>query len=186
MTNYIINFGVYTMAMIGFITLAACVYKKTNTLGFSSKSSLKIDDKIALNARKSLYVVNAGGERFLIAGDIDNTSLIAKLGQDKVTEINETMTSLLVENKEEKKEKSSDLAELDFNKVVPKKERSFISHETANMTLPKFETEFSDAQKSLDNAFEKVNYSRNGKYLDVKNIRKKPVMKELARKLAQI
>ena len=54
------------------------------------------------------------------------------------------------------------------------------------MTLPKFETEFSDAQKSLDNAFEKVNYSRNGKYLDIKSIRKKPVMKELARKLAQI
>lgn len=187
MTNYIINFGVYTMAMIGFIALAALIYKKSNTLVFNNKSSLKIDDKIALNARKSLYVVNAGGERFLIAGDIDNTSLIAKLGQDKVTEINENMSSLLSGQKEGKKEEALlDLADIDFNKIVPRKERSFISHETVNEVLPTFKTEFFDAQKSLDNAFEKVNYARNGKYLDVKSIRKKPVMKELARKLAEI
>ena len=187
MTSYIINFGVYTMAMIGFIALCAFIYKKSNTLtAFNSKSSLKIDDKIALNARKSLYVVNAGGERFLIAGDIDNTSLIARLGQENVTEINETMTSLLKKTPLQQTEKNTENNEPALEYTVEKKERRFISHESEKSTLPIFKTELSDAQKSLDDAFERVNLARNGKYLDVKSIRKKPVMKELARKLAQI
>ena len=66
MTGYIVNFGVYTMAMIGIIVIAMLVYKKSSEFGTTNKNSLKIDDKIALNARKSLYVVNANGERFLV------------------------------------------------------------------------------------------------------------------------
>ena len=186
MTGYIINFGVYTMAMIGLIAICAFVYKKSNTLNaFNNKSSLKIDDKIALNARKSLYVVNAGGERFLIAGDIDNTSLIARLGQENVTEINETMTSILKKTSIEKKPQE-EILEPSFEEVVSSSEKKFISHESENSTLPIFKTELSNAQKSLDDAFERVDMARSGKYLDIKNIRKKPVMKELARKLAQI
>ena len=187
MTSYIINFGVYTMAMIGFIALCAFIYKKSNTLtSLNTKNSLKIDDKIALNARKSLYVVNAGGERFLIAGDIDNTSLIARLGQENVTEVNETMTSILKKSQIQPIEKIEEKHEPSYEYVSEKKERKFISHESDKTTLPVFKTELSDAQKSLDDAFERVNIARNGKYLDVKSIRKKPVMKELARKLAQI
>ena len=86
------NFGVYTMAMIGIMVVALLVYKKSTTIT-SNETSLKIDDKIALNARKSLYVVNAGGERFLIAGDIDNTSLIARLGAENVKEVSPTTTT---------------------------------------------------------------------------------------------
>ena len=175
------------MAMIGLIAICAIVYKKSNTLNaFNNKSSLKIDDKIALNARKSLYVVNAGGERFLIAGDIDNTSLIAKLGQENVTEINETMTSLLKKTSAKENQTVEETIEPSFEEVVTPREKKFISHESENVTLPVFKTELSNAQKSLDDAFERVNIARSGKYLDIKSIRKKPVMKELARKLAQI
>lgn len=183
MTGYIINFGVYTMAMIGLIAMCTFIYKKSNVLNLNNKSSLKIDDKIALNARKSLYVVNAGGERFLIAGDIDNTSLIARLGQENVTEINETMTNILKQSTEKQPIEET---EPNFDEVVAIKEKKFISRDTEYSTLPIFSTEISEPQKSLDVAFERVDIARNGKYLDIKSIRKKPVMKELARKLAQI
>lgn len=186
MTNYIINFGIYTMAMIGFITLCAFVYKKTNTLSsLNTKSSLKIDDKIALNARKSLYVVNAGGERFLIAGDIDNTSLIARLGQENASDVDETITSLLKKPVEKIEEKVEEVQAYSSQEILPR-EKKFISRDTQYSTLPVFKTEVSESKKALDDAFERVEVARSGKYLDVKSIRKKPVMKELARKLAQI
>jgi len=173
MTGYMINFGVYTMAMVGIIAAALLVYKKSTIMNSGSKSNLKIDDRIALNARKSLYVVNAGGERFLIAGDLDNTSLIAKLGQ------NDTLEPKTVTNPIRFEKELPDLTEITEKKP-------FVSRETKTVKLPEFKTEFSEAQKSLDKAFEKGSTVQFDKYLDIKRIRKKPVMKELARKLAEI
>lgn len=159
------------MAMVGIIVVSILVYKKSSTINLGNKSTLKIDDKIALNARKSLYVVNAGGERFLIAGDIDNTSLIAKLGQDKVTELTSSHNPIkFLENVD----------------TPTENKKSFISNEHRQISLPVFKTELSQADKALNESFEKIDTIKFNKYLDVKNIRKKPVMKELARKLAQI
>lgn len=170
MIGYMINFGVYTFAMIGLIVLAMTVYKKSATISSPKKSSLKIDDKIALNARKSLYVVNAGGERFLIAGDIDNTSLIAKLGQ----------ASEFVSPTTQQVSFAEEVS------AMAKTQKQYISRETKNIKLPEFKTEFTQADKALNDAFDKVEPVKFEKYLDVKNIRKKPVMKELARKLTEI
>lgn len=172
MTGYMINFGVYTLAMVGIIAAALFVYKKSTTMSIGNKSNLKIDDKIALNARKSLYVVNAGGERFLIAGDIDNTSLIAKLGQNNVSETKTITNPIKFQTETEE--------------TIPFERKPYVGTEKKAIKLPEFKTEFSEAQKSLDNAFEKSSSMRFDKYLDVKQIRKKPVMKELARKLAEI
>ncbi len=163
MTGYIINFGVYTMAMVGFIVIALLVYKKSTEMGTGGKNSLKIDEKITLNARKSLYVVNAGGERFLIAGDIDNTSLIARLGE-KETLSGKTSASNPIERK------------------------SYVSRDDETIKVSDFKSEL-EAKKSLDRAFEKFSTEESVKFerrLDIKNIRKKPVMKELARKLAEV
>ena len=81
MTGYLISFLVYTSAMVGVIFLALYVFKTFSSGGFSKKSSsLNIEDTMKLSARKTLYVINAQNERFLIAADIDRTSLIAKLG----------------------------------------------------------------------------------------------------------
>lgn len=173
MSGYIMNFCVYTMAMIGIIVVALLVYKKSCSMNVNEKTSLKIDDKIALNARKSLYVVNAGGERFLIAGDIDNTSLIARLGGENVREVPQVIAA-------------SNPIDITEEVVEPIERKSFISRETQNVHLPEFKPEVSDAQKSLDDVFSNIDAMKFDKYLDVKNIRKKPVMKELAKKLAQI
>lgn len=67
--------------MVGIIFAALFIFKNVaGGRGFSKKSTfLNIEESMSLSARKNVYVINAGGERFLIASDIDRTSLIAKL-----------------------------------------------------------------------------------------------------------
>ena len=81
MGSYILNFTVYTMAMCGLIFFALFIYKKFADGGIYSKNSkfLKVEDTLSIGPRKTLYVVKAGNEKFLIAGDAEKTSLISKL-----------------------------------------------------------------------------------------------------------
>lgn len=80
MGHYMIGFSIYTLAMVGIIFGALFVFKTFSNKCFSKKSSmLKIEDSMSLSPRKTLYVINAKNESFLIASDIDRTSLIAKL-----------------------------------------------------------------------------------------------------------
>lgn len=80
MGHYMISFSIYTMAMVGLIFGALFVFKTFSNKCFSKKSSmLKIEDTMSLSPRKTLYVINAKNESFLIASDVDRTSLIAKL-----------------------------------------------------------------------------------------------------------
>lgn len=80
MTGYLINFLVYTLAMVGVIFAAFFVFKNFSNRCFSKKSSkLNIEESMNLSPRKTLYIINAENEKFLIAADIDRTSLIAKL-----------------------------------------------------------------------------------------------------------
>ena len=92
MGGYLGHFVVYTIAMVGIIYAALLVYKKFSTgCGFGAKSDfLKVEDSISLSPRKNLYVIKAGNEKFLIASDIDRTSLIAKLGAAEAAAVEET------------------------------------------------------------------------------------------------
>ena len=85
MGGYVVNFTVYTMAMIGLICFAVYVYKKFSDGSFRSNNSkfLSVEETMSLNPRKTLHVVRAGNEKFLIASDVDRTTLIAKLEQGK-------------------------------------------------------------------------------------------------------
>ena len=76
---YLLNFIVYTAAMVGIIFLALFVYKKFSYSTMSKSKFLDIEDCIGLGPRKNLYVIRAGKERFLVASDVDKTSLISKL-----------------------------------------------------------------------------------------------------------
>ena len=88
MGSYILNFTVYTMAMCGLIFFALFVYKIFANGGIYSKKSifLNIEDTLSIGPRKTLYVVKAGNEKFLIASDTDKTSLISKLETATVSE----------------------------------------------------------------------------------------------------
>lgn len=86
MQNYIMNFIVYTMAMVGFICLTLFIYKKSMSLpqNLINKDYLKVENLIKLSATKTIYIIKAGCERFLIAGDTTNTTLLAKLDKDNL------------------------------------------------------------------------------------------------------
>lgn len=81
MSGYIANFTVYTMAMIGLICFAVFVYKKftDGTMRSGENKFLSVEDSMSLSPRKTLHIVRAGGEKFLIASDVDRTTLISKL-----------------------------------------------------------------------------------------------------------
>jgi len=89
MTGYLVNFSIYTLAMVGIIFAALFVFKGVMTgRGFSKKSEfLNIQEVMNLTPRKTLYVIRAGEERFLLASDVDKTSLIAKLDPSGVVNL---------------------------------------------------------------------------------------------------
>lgn len=86
MGHYILSFTVYTLAMTGLIFFALFVYKKVMSGSISSKNSkiLSVEETMSISPRKTLMVVKAGEERFLIASDVDKTTLIAKLQNEEI------------------------------------------------------------------------------------------------------
>ena len=72
--------------MLGVIFVAFAVYKNIVFGQNTHISKLKIEDMLRLNQRKSLYVINYEGEKFLIASDVDSTTLISKLNTKETTE----------------------------------------------------------------------------------------------------
>lgn len=110
MTHYLISFSIYTMAMIGLIFLALFTFKTFSNGGFSKKSSmLNVVDTMKLSARKTLYVVKADNEKFLIAADIDKTALIAKLENQS----GPIKPNGIVEPKEQREDRSIQLKSFD-------------------------------------------------------------------------
>lgn len=87
MGSYLVNFLVYAMAMVGLLFLCLMVYKKTmlNTKCTKKNDELVLENALNISQRKTLYVVKAGKERFLIAADAERTSFLAKLDSDNVT-----------------------------------------------------------------------------------------------------
>jgi len=83
MGGYLVNFSIYTLAMVGVIFGALFLFKGLMTgRGFSKKSEfLNVEESISLSPRKSLYVIKAGEQRFLVAADVERTSLIAQLDE---------------------------------------------------------------------------------------------------------
>ena len=97
--GYLTHFMVYVLAMLSVIGIALFVYKKFSLVNFSGKKSnvLQVEDVLSLSPRKSLYVINANGERFLIAGDLERTALISKLGDNLHRELRNRQTADLSE-----------------------------------------------------------------------------------------
>ncbi len=85
MGGYIANFTVYTMAMTGLICFAVFVYKKVmdGSIRKDNSKFLCVEESMNLSPRKTLHVVRAGNEKFLIASDVDRTTLISKLDGGK-------------------------------------------------------------------------------------------------------
>lgn len=100
MKVYILNFLVYTMAMVGVIYLSLMIFKRTMTQNSSnSNNNLKIEASLNIAPRKTLHVVNINGEKFLIASDVQTTTFLSKLEENKInTDINK-LTNIEQEDK---------------------------------------------------------------------------------------
>lgn len=84
MGSYLTAFAVYTLAMIGVIFIAFLVWKKTVlTSSRGQRGMMKVEEMLSLNSRKALYIVRVQQERFLIASDVDRTTFLAKLPENK-------------------------------------------------------------------------------------------------------
>ncbi|MGN0006016.1 MAG: flagellar biosynthetic protein FliO [Candidatus Gastranaerophilaceae bacterium] len=97
MQHYFIQFLAYTMAMVGFLAICVVIYKKLGINSFSQNNKdLYIENGLRINARKYIYIIKAGNERFLVASDTERTTMLAKLQEDenpikKSQEINKTV-----------------------------------------------------------------------------------------------
>ncbi len=92
MNAYLIHFAVYTFAMIGFMVIVFFIYKKSMYINADNKDKnfLRVENTLKLAPAKTLYVIKAGGEKFLIAGDANSTAMLSKLeknGYDDTFEI---------------------------------------------------------------------------------------------------
>ncbi len=125
--HYIISFTVYTLSMSGLIALALFVYKKVTNISTTNKKtkSLTIEETMSIGPRKTLMIVKANNERFLIASDVDKTTLISKL--------NETENIIQTVTKQEiKTEQGSENPVVDLEKV-----KKSIEKENMNILFPK-------------------------------------------------
>ncbi|HIU87099.1 TPA: flagellar biosynthetic protein FliO [Candidatus Spyradomonas excrementavium] len=84
MSTYLVHFLVYALAMVGMIGLCMFVFKKTmvNPKCTRKDNGLSVENALNLSQRKTLYVVKAGEEKFLIAADAERTSFLAKLNEN--------------------------------------------------------------------------------------------------------
>ena len=88
MFGYLAGFCVYTFAMIGIILVGFIVAKKC-MYGHGSANRkdkfLEIENSLVIEPKKTIYVLKAGNEKFLIASDMERTSFLTKLDSSNVT-----------------------------------------------------------------------------------------------------
>ena len=144
--GYLTNFIVYTLAMVGVIVVALLVFKNATsvTSGHGSKH-LKVIDTLNIGQRKTLYIVSAGKEKFLIAGDVDRTSLISKLDIKE-----DNSSSVAVATAEEDFDTNS------FQETVPSRKQSFADRSVIGITSSLLNQKQSQYNSVIKNMAEKM------------------------------
>lgn len=117
--HYIVNFIVYTLAMIGILLIAYTIYKKTVLLNPIKRNSLlSISDMMRLPDRKMLYVIKCGKEEFLIASSTEKVTLISK-----IKSINEDIEKYLNEKKMEENPKGNFIETIEIKDEKPQNQK---------------------------------------------------------------
>ena len=85
MLIYAMKFMFYTFGVIGLLLVAYIIAKRCMGLDINTrkKGNLYIEETLNISPRKTLYILKAYDERFLIASDANNTSFLAKLNSDE-------------------------------------------------------------------------------------------------------
>jgi len=82
MKHYLIQMIFYTAGVVGFLLIAYIIAKRcmNGTVCFNrKKGNLEIEETLSISPRKTLHIVKAFDEKFLIASDATSTTLLAKL-----------------------------------------------------------------------------------------------------------
>ncbi len=85
MTHYLFKFIFYTSGVIGILLIGYVVAKNFLAGGFilnKKESNLEIEEALSLSPRKTLYIIKAFDEKFLVASDATSTTLLAKLNSN--------------------------------------------------------------------------------------------------------
>ncbi|MCR4881462.1 MAG: flagellar biosynthetic protein FliO [bacterium] len=85
MTQYLFKFIFYTTGVIGILLIAYVVAKNFLSgaiITGRKKGNLEIEETLSLSPRKTLHIVRAFDEKFLVASDASSTTLLAKLNSD--------------------------------------------------------------------------------------------------------
>lgn len=86
MTQFIMGFTVYTLGIIGLLVigyvLAKYLINNAGRMPHKQRSFLKIEQAIGLEPRKSIYVLSAGKQKFLVATTPENVCLLSELDKD--------------------------------------------------------------------------------------------------------
>ena len=108
MTGFLIKTLFYTAGVVGFLFIAYIVAKNSmnGAIVFKKKQgNLEIEETLSISPRKTLHIVKAFNEKFLIASDANSTTLLAKLNsnneleEDNKKEVVEEFSSLLEDTK---------------------------------------------------------------------------------------
>ena len=103
MAHYLIKFIFYTSGVIGLLLIAFIVAKNSLNINpsFRKKNGkLEIEESLPISPRKTLHIVRAFNEKFLIASDATTTTFLAKLNSNN--EIEESYQNNFQEYLEEK------------------------------------------------------------------------------------
>lgn len=103
MTQYLIKFIFYTSGVIGLLLIAFMIAKSSLNINPAMRKKtgkLEIEESLAISPRKTLHIVKALNEKFLIASDATSTTFLAKLNADN--EIDENYSDNFQEYLEEK------------------------------------------------------------------------------------
>lgn len=87
MSHYIAGFTFYTLAIIGLLLLAYIIAKKSMMSSNYLKAKnryLDVEHSLSIAPRKTLQVVKAGNEKFLIALDSERTTFLTKLAEQDI------------------------------------------------------------------------------------------------------
>lgn len=101
MTHYIIGFVVYTLGTIGVLFIGYIMVKyflniNPMKINKTQKSFLKLEQGISLEPRKSVYILKAGKQRFLIATTPDKVCFLSELDKNNTLPVdsNESVDSV--------------------------------------------------------------------------------------------
>lgn len=85
MTGYLFKFIFYTSGVIGILLIGYVVAKNflSGAMILNKKEgNLEIEESLALSPRKTLHIIRAFDEKFLVASDATSTTLLAKLNSE--------------------------------------------------------------------------------------------------------